>query len=278
VASAAANAVIVVASLTPFDEGEWIKEFEIFNPGLGGDRLNLALHTEDIELIQHAAAISDNVIVVLQGGSAITMRDWQDDVEAILMAWYPGVKGGQAIGETLFGDNNPSGKTPISWPVSEEQLYTFGSGMKEITYGYYQGYRYYDHLGITPLFPFGYGLSYTDFTYSNLQVSRSGSPLTEKILVHVDITNSGPLAGKEVVQFYVGYPETSIERAPKELKGFQKVSLAVGETQTITVEIPINELLYWDTANGQWQLEDTVYNIMVGSSSRDIHLTKATPL
>jgi len=126
-ATSSADAVVVIASLGPKDEGEWIRQYEYIYPGRGGDRRDLSLHAEDVALIKRAAASNRRVIVVIQAGSAVTVADWVDDVEAVLMAWYPGVKGGIAIGETLFGDSNPSGKTPVSWPVSEEQLYEFGS-------------------------------------------------------------------------------------------------------------------------------------------------------
>ncbi len=272
-ATRAADAVVVIASLGPNDEGEWIRQFKYVFPGRGGDRRDLSLHAEDIELIKRAAASNQRVIVVIQGGSAVTVADWVDDVEAVLMAWYPGVKGGVAIGETTFGDNNPSGKTPVSWPVSEQQLYEFGSLKPSVVYGFYQGYRYYDKMGLDPQYPFGHGLSYTSFNYSNLSIRVDTKGEEQAIVASFDVTNSGPVSGKEVSQLYVGYIDSAIERAVRDLKGFDKVSLSPGETKSITLEVPMDELRYWDTQADQWVFEDITYRIDVGASSRDIRLS-----
>ena len=272
-AIASADAVIVIASLNAYDEGEWIQQEQLFNPGLGGDRRNLSLHADEVALIQQASAAHENVIVVIQGGSAVTVADWEADVEAILMAWYPGVKGGVAIAETLFGDNNPGGKTPISWPVSEDQLYEFGSLMPSVVYGFYQGYRYYDSFNLQPQYPFGHGLSYTSFSYSNLATQIDSSGTEPKIIVSFDLTNTGDRAGKEVVQLYVAYQNSAIERAAKDLKGFDKIALDAGESRQVILELPKSELRYWDTTSGQWEFENISYQINVGASSRDILLS-----
>lgn len=272
-ATSAADAVVVIASLGPNDEGEWIRQFKYVFPGRGGDRRDLSLHDEDIALIKRAAAISRRVIVVIQAGSAVTVAGWVDDVGAVLMAWYPGVKGGIAIGETLFGDNNPSGKTPVSWPVSEKQLYDFGSLKPSVVYGFYQGYRYYDSIGLDPQYPFGHGLSYTTFDYSNLSLSVETCEGEQAIVASFDVTNSGPVFGKEVAQLYVGYSGSAVERAVRDLKGFDKVALSPGETKRVTIAVPMEELRYWDTQAGKWVFEDITYRIEIGSLSRDIRLS-----
>ena len=272
-ATSAADAVVVVAALGPYDEGEWIRQFKYVFPGRGGDRRNLALHAADVALIKRAAASNRRVIVVIEGGSAVTVADWERDVAAVLMAWYPGVKGGVAIGETLFGDNNPSGKTPVSWPVSEGQLYEFGSLKPSVVYGFYQGYRYYDKMGLDPQYPFGHGLSYTSFDYSNLSLSVDTYDGEPALIASFDVTNSGPVSGKEVAQLYVGYTDSAVERAVRDLKGFAKIALSPGETKRVTLVVPKEELLFWDTRAGQWVFEDITYLIEIGSSSRDIWLS-----
>ncbi len=272
-ATSSADAVVVIASLGPNDEGEWIRQFKYVFPGRGGDRRDLSLHAEDVALIKRAAAINRRVIVVIQAGSAVTVADWVDDVEAVLMAWYPSVKGGIAIGETLFGDNNPSGKTPISWPVSEEQLYEFGSRKPSVVYGFYQGYRYYDHLGLDPQYPFGHGLSYTSFDYGNLSIDVETRGEERAIVASFDVTNSGTVLGKEVAQLYVGYIGSAVERAVRDLKGFDKIALSPGETKRVTIAVPMEELSYWDTQTSQWVSEDITYRIDIGASSRDIRLS-----
>lgn len=273
-----ADAIVVIASLSPYDEGEWIWQFQFINPGLGGDRKDLGLKWSDRITIQLAALFGKPLVVVLQGGSAITVDEWLDQSDALLMAWYPGVKGGIAIGEALFGDINPSGKTPLSWPKQEEDLYTFGSGLKNVTYGYYQGYRYYDKFNIEPRFPFGFGLSYTEFSYSNLAVNVSGDGENAVIHAAIDISNEGSIPGKEIVQLYSGYENSLVERAPKDLRGFTKVELQPGETKTVYIDVPAKELMFWDINSNQWQLEDINYLVEIGSSSRDIKLTETVSL
>lgn len=269
-----ADAIVVVASLSPYDEGEWIWQFQFIKPGLGGDRKDLSLRWSERITIQLAALFNKPLVVVLQGGSAITVEEWIDNTDALLMAWYPGVKGGIAIGEALFGDINPSGKTPLSWPKHEDDLYTFGSKQSDITYDYYQGYRYYDKFNIEPRFPFGFGLSYTEFDYQDLQVNVEGTGKDAVITATVDIANIGSKAGKEIIQLYTSYENSSVERAPKDLKGFSKIELQPNETKKVTIQVSAKDLMYWDVSSNSWQLEDIDYLIKVGASSRDIRLSE----
>ncbi len=271
-AMSAADAVVVIASLGAYDEGEWIQQFKYIFPGRGGDRRDLSLRAEDVDVIRRATASSDKVIVVIQAGSAVTVADWVDEAEAVLMAWYPGVKGGLAIGETLFGDNNPSGKTPLSWPVSEAQLYEFGSRKPSVVYDFFQGYRYYDARGLEPQYPFGHGLSYTSFEYSDLSVHVELRGEGQTIAAAFAVKNSGSVFGKEVVQLYVGYVNSAARRAVRDLRGFEKIGLQPGESRRVTIEVPADELRYWDTEAGGWVFEEIEYRIDVGASSRDIRL------
>lgn len=261
----AADAVIVVTGLTSEDEGESI---------IGaGDRIDLGLSAERVNLIQDAASVNERTIVVLEGGGAITMGEWLPDIEALLMAWYPGQMGGHAIADLLFGNANPSGKLPLSFPKSLDQLPPFDNQSLEVTYDYFHGYRYLDRNGSEPEFPFGFGLSYTTFSVDNLRSSQSQAKAGDVVRFSVDVTNTGPVAGAEVVQVYVAYPGSAVERSERELKGFTKVFLEPGATQTIDIEVPVNDLAYYDVTDAAWALEGLEHAVHAGTSSRDLPLS-----
>ncbi|MFX1553723.1 MAG: glycoside hydrolase family 3 protein [Promethearchaeota archaeon] len=194
-----ADVSIIVVGLNYKDEGEYIKELRT-----GGDRDTLSLHREDIELIKAVASENEKCVVVLIGGSAITMEEWKTEVPAILMAWYSGVEGGTALAKILFGDINPSGKIPFTIPKDPKNLPFFDKNADEIEYGYYHGYTLFDKEGYGPAFPFGYGLSYTTFNYSNLEVETK----EDKIIATVDVKNDGNVAGDEVIQLYIGFEQS----------------------------------------------------------------------
>jgi len=260
-----ADAVVVVTGLTAEDEGEL---------GLGaGDRLDLGLSTERVKLIQDAAEANDRTIVVLEGGSAITMGDWLPDIEALLMAWYPGQMGGHAIADLLFGDANPSGKLPITFPTGLDQLPPFDNVSRAVTYGYFHGYRYLDRNGSTPEFPFGFGMSYTSFSIDNLRASQTRASAGDVVRFSVDVTNTGPVTGAEVVQLYVTYPDSAVEHSERDLKGFTKVTLQPGATETVEIAVPVNDLAYYDVALSTWALEGLEHLVHVGTSSRDLPLS-----
>jgi beta-glucosidase len=262
---AAADAVIVVTGLTAEDEGESL---------IGaGDRLDLGLSAERVKLIQDAAAANDRAIVVLEGGGAITMGEWLTDIEALLMAWYPGQMGGHAVADLLFGNANPSGKLPITFPTGLDQLPPFDNESLEVTYDYFHGYRYVDRNASTPEFPFGFGLSYTTFTVDNLQASQTEANAGDVVRFRVDVTNTGSVAGAEVVQLYVSYPDSAVMRSERELKGFAKVALGPNETQTVEIAMPVNDLAYYDVSGGVWTLEGLEHEIHAGTSSRDLPLS-----
>lgn len=270
---AAADCAIIVVGLTADDEGEAISKMA------AGDRASLALHAEDIALIESVKTKQSRTIVVLEGGSALLVEPWIQGTGAVLMAWYPGQEGGHALADVLFGDVNPSGKLPLTFPVSEDQLPPFINDADVVTYGYFHGYRHVDHANLTPSFPFGFGMSYTTFSYANLRLDAASVGATDEIAVHVDVTNTGARAGEEVVEVYVGVPQSAIERAPKELRAFARVLLDKGQTKTVDLTIRARELAYWDETSAAFVVEPTTYDVMVGSSSRDLPLaTKVTIL
>jgi beta-glucosidase len=266
-ALADADAAIVVVGLNSQDEGE--------NLVSGGDRETLALHPDQEELIRAVAAVNPRTIVVLEGGSAITVESWIDDVPGLVMAWYPGQQGGHAIAEVLFGDVNPSGKLPISVPRAESDLPEFVSdpARLEVTYGYEHGYRWLDRRGTEPHFPFGFGGSYTTFALSELRIADTEIARDGTLEVRAAVQNTGSVAGTEVVQLYVGYPESAVARDVKNLHAFARVALDPGETRTVTLRVPVSDLAYWDEASGAFVVEPARYDVLVGSSSRDLPLT-----
>jgi beta-glucosidase len=261
---AAAGAVVVVAGLTSDDEGENLVTI--------GDRLSLAMPGSQDGMIAAVAAQNPRTIVVLEGSGPILMP-WVNDVPAILTAWYPGEQGGFAIGDVLFGDVVPSGKLPLSFPVAEADLPTFDNVSLAVTYGYYHGYRYLDRNNTAPLFPFGFGLSYTTFQYANLAVSPQALSPAGRLHVTADVTNTGSVAGDEVVQLYVSAQGSAVDRPVRELKAFARVHLAPGETKTVPFEVPAADLAYWDVGTSAFVVEPIGYTVAVGSSSRDLPLS-----
>jgi beta-glucosidase len=269
--AAGADFIVVVAGLTPYDEGEEYNG--------SGDRTTLALDGKmnsgaQNKLITDVAALGKPMVVVLEGGSVIDMP-WLSNlpsVSAVVMAWYPGMKGGAALGQLLFGKANFSGKLPISWPAQLSDLPAFNPGTAT-PMDYYVGYRYYDNSGKTPLFPLGYGMSYTQFAYSNLVVPCSTSTQSAVVNVSVDVTNTGTVAGDEVVFLFVSYPGTTKKRPAKELKGFARVTLAAGAKQTVTIPVRVSDLKYWDSASSKWAIEAASVKVMVGPSSDKLTLS-----
>lgn len=258
-AARSADAVVIVAGLTSKDEGEGGYVY--------GDRSTLDLHRGDEKLILAAAEANDRCIVVLEGGAAITGEVWQGRVPAILMAWYPGMEGGTALAEILFGEVNPSGKLPIVFPRRMADLPRFHPRARKVIYDSYHGYRWQDKQGLAPAFPFGFGLSYTTYRYSNLRLAQTTISPTGRLTAQVEVTNTGARAGEEVVQLYVGYPGAKVDRPVKELKGFARVALNAGETKTVSLELSAPDLAYYDPERGRWQVEETDYLVWVGPSS-----------
>jgi beta-glucosidase len=257
-----ADAAVVVVGFTSADEGEGLITV--------GDRKTLVLSAEQEQLIHDVAAHNARTIVVLEGSSAIVVEGWLAEVQAVLMAWYPGLEGGNAIANVLFGDVNPSGKLPVTFPVSESQLPPFDNVSTDVTYEYFHGYRHVDHEGIDPRFPFGFGLSYTTFTYANLTLDAASVAPDGSVSATVDVTNSGAVAGDEVVQLYVGCQGTAVPRAPRNLEGFTRVHLGPGETKSVSLTVRAKDLAYYDVSASAWKVEAAKYTVSMGSSSRDL--------
>lgn len=229
------------------------------------DRSSLSLPGNQEEFIQEISKLNKPTTVVLVGGSAIKTTDWKDKVGAILDIWYPGEEGGNAVAKVLFGAENPSGKLPITFPIEEGQL--------PLTYNHHptgRGNDYYDLSG-EPLYPFGFGLSYTTFEISDLQLNKTKYSENETIVAKVQVKNTGSKAGSEVVQLYVKDLMASVSRPIIELKGFQKVYLKPGESKQISIEVPVKELQFLDEKIN-WIVEKGEYRIMVGNSSKNIPL------
>jgi beta-glucosidase len=278
-AARAADAAIVVVGGMPF-----VYEAE------GRDRKNLDLPGRQDDLIGAVARANPKTIVVVNTGAPVTMP-WADQVPGIVMAWYPGMEGGHAVARVLCGDVNPSGKLPMTFPRQLADTPAFNNyhddskwfmadgscafsdvptanfpGDRDVRYGegIFVGYRHYDHRQIEPLFPFGHGLSYTSFAYSGLKVGPDAVALT--------VRNTGARAGKETVQIYVRDVKASVARPPKELKGFAKVTLRPREVRTVTIPLDDRAFAFYDAAQRKWTIEPGEFEILVGSSSRDIRL------
>jgi beta-glucosidase len=192
------------------------------------------------------------------------------------MAWYPGMEGGTALADVLFGNINPSGKLPIIFPKSLDQLPFFDANTKEIEYGYYHGYRLMDKEEYEPAFPFGFGLSYTYYQYKNLEIISEEIQTGEEVEISVDIKNEGTRRGEEIVQVYVGYPESPIDRPKKELKEFKRIELEPNKTKTISFTIDSKDLAYYNSDKQKWVIEQGTHTIYVGSSSLEQDLLKKT--
>jgi beta-glucosidase len=208
---------------------------------------------------------------------------WIDKVPAVLQLWYNSQEQGNALADVLFGDVNPSGKLPTTFPVRLEDNpayinYPGENGKVRYGEGIFVGYRYYDKKDVEPLFPFGHGLSYTTFQYSNLRLSTKRLTENELLKVRVDVTNTGKVAGKEVVQLYVRDVKSTIARPEKELKAFAKVNLPPRQTKTVRFTLDREAFWYFDVTRNGWATEPGDFEILVGSSSRDIRLKESFTL
>jgi beta-glucosidase len=246
--------------------------------GEGFDR-PFEISKEQEELIREVARVNKRTIVVVTAGGNVSMSGWLDDVAGLVHAWYAGQEGGTAISEILFGDVNPSGKLPVSFEKRWEDNATYNSYYDDdkdlkVTYseGVFLGYRHFDKENIEPMFPFGFGLSYTTFSYENLKTTPQNLRRGGKISVSLDVTNSGKCAGAEVVQVYVRDIESSVPRPVKELKGFEKIELKPGETKRVRIELDESALSFYDPLKKAWVSEPGAFEVLVGSSSRDIRL------
>jgi beta-glucosidase len=265
-----ADVVILVASLN----NEWESE--------GFDRVDMKLPGAQNKLIKQVAKANKNTIVVLNAGSAVEMP-WIDRVPAVLQLWYDSQEQGNALADVLFGDVNPSGKLPTTFPVRLEDNpayinYPGENGRVRYGEGIFVGYRYYDKKDLAPLFPFGHGLSYTKFKYDNLRLSKKSINPNQMLTVKVDVTNTGKVAGKEVVQLYVHDVKSTFARPEKELKAFAKVELKPKQTKTVTFTLDHEAFWYFDVDLNRWTTEAGEFEVWVGASSRDVRAKQSVIL
>lgn len=266
----AADAVVLVVGYKHNDEGEYLAPTEGFK-AQGGDRTTgLGLCAEDIRLLREVGTVNPNTAAVLIGGNMILIDEWKDKIPAILMAFYPGMEGGTVIAETLFGDNNPGGKLPFVIVKKESDLPAVDWDAENITYNYYHGFAKLEKEGVDASVPYGFGLSYTTFAISNPSFETKGDVVVAKCRVK----NTGSVAGDEVVQFYVGYPNSKIDRPVKSLRGFKRVSLKPGEETTVEIACPADKLTWFN--QDHWELEHMQYDGYIGTSSANRDLLKGT--
>jgi beta-glucosidase len=244
----------------------------------GSDLANIDLPGDQNRLIEAVAAANPNTVVVLNTGSAVTMP-WLDQVSGVFEAWYPGQQSGNAIAALLFGDVNPSGKLPVTFPTSLDQVpastaaqWPGVNGEVHYSEGLDVGYRWYDAKNLTPLYPFGYGLSYTSFRFSNLRVDGSALGENDRIRVSADVTNTGRREGAEVAQLYLSAPASTGEPV-NQLKGFQKVDLQPHQTKRVSFEVTAQDASYWQTDAHAWTLGTGTYTVHIGDSSRSLPLS-----
>ena len=259
-----ADVVVLCLGITSRLEGE---EMRIRTAGfVGGDRTSLDLPAPQQRLLERIAQLGKPTVLVLLNGSALSVTWAQEHVPAILEAWYPGQAGGTAIADVLFGAYNPGGRLPVTFYRSVNDLPPFEDyRMAGRTYRYFDG---------TPLYPFGYGLSYTTFAYDRMRTSSGTLRGDDTLTVSVDVRNTGARAGDEVVQLYVRHERSAVPRPRRELRGFQRVNLRPGERRTVTFRLPASALAYWDTGVHEWKVEHDRVVLEAGASSADIRATK----
>lgn len=265
--AAGADAVILAVGFDAADEGE------------SGDR-EFQLPPGQDELIREIASANKNTVVVLSSGGGVDMSSWVDRIPALVQAWYPGQEGGTALAQLLFGDFDPSGRLPISierrWEdnaVHDSYYPKPGTNKVEYREGVFVGYRHFDKSGIKPLFPFGYGLSYTSFGYKNLTVSLTAASGNPHVIIGFDVTNTGGRSGAEVAQVYVGDKHAPVPRPAKELKGFAKVDLNPGETKHVEVALDRRAFSYYDVKDHKWAVAPGDFDIFVARSAAETELT-----
>ena len=235
--------------------------------GKGGDRVNLRVPEEDVDLIKALSETGKKLVVNVMGGSAYVIKEWSDSADVILFSFYSGLEGGNALADIISGDVNPGGKLPFTIANDAEDYPTFlriEDSTREIDYGYYHGYTLFDKKGIEPQFPFGYGLSYTDFEIENERVSQTENT----IVVSVDVKNIGSVDGDEVLQIYFSSENSEQDRPVKLLKGFKRVSVKAGESVSVKVAVDLEDIKFYNAEICEWEL-DSSYTILAGTNSQN---------
>ena len=264
-AAAKADAAIVVVGRSPKLESE------------GFDIKSLDLPAGQDDLIEAVAKANKHTVVVINAGGPVLMSKWIEQVPAIVDMWYGGQEGGNAIADVLFGDADPSGKLPVTfvkeWKDSPAYGHYPGENLQvDYAEGIYVGYRYFDKQKIEPLFPFGYGLSYTKFDYSDLKISPNRTSSGTPVEVSLRVRNSGTRPGAEVVELYLHDGHASVDRPVQELKGFRRVELAPGESKNVRFTLDRDAMAFYSTAKKDWVTERGQFDVLVGASSRDIRV------
>jgi len=246
----------------------------------GADRKSLDMPDNQDELIRRVASANRHTIVVLTSGAPVLVNSWVHDVPAVMESWFDGGEIGNAIADVILGNYNPSGKLPISFPRSWSQEpasiqhYTKNDTLLKYTEGLYVGYRHFEHANLKPSFPFGYGLSYTTYKYSDLKVQNSSTNGQPNVQVSFKITNTGNMVGAEIAQLYVHEDHPKLDRPDKALKGFSRVELQPGQSKVVHITLDNNAFHYYNPDLHKWVIDPNTFEIMVGSSSADIHLKK----
>lgn len=281
-----ALAVVPVASVVPEDTVKLAANADVaivcvgfnqYSESEGFDR-TFALPQFQDDLIRAIAAANKNTIVVLTAGGNVDMSRWLDQVPALVHAWYAGQEGGTALAEIIFGAADPSGRLPVTFErrwednPTHDSYYPQTDKQDKYTEGIFVGYRGYEHSGTKPLFPFGFGLSYTTFNYANISVSPQAMSGNGPVTVSFDVTNTGSRAGADVAQLYIADSHSKVPMPPKELKGFARVELRPGETRHVSIPVDRLALSYYDVAKHGWTADPGTFEVLVGRSSADIQL------
>lgn len=256
-----ADVIIAVAGLKHDDEGEFVSKAT----KAGGDRVNgLGLHKDEIKMLKGLKAYQDKTTAVLIGGNTLMLDPWFDSVGAVMMAYYPGVRGGHAIVDTLFGDSCPGGKLPYVTPKKESDLPRVNWEADEWHYEYYHGYRKLDKEGVAPKLPYGYGLSYTTFALSGMKLKSVNA---SEATFRVTVKNTGKMKGGEAVQLYVAYPGSKVDRPVKSLMDFEKVYLKPSESKTVELKVKKSDLAFFNETTNAFEEEDLNYIACIGTDS-----------
>jgi beta-glucosidase len=239
------------------------------------DRLTLPKAQED--LIRAVTAANPKTVVVLYGATPVVMEGWLDQVPAVVDALYPGEEGGHALARILWGEVNPSGKLPLTFPRRWEESpvhATYPGPRDSVNYteGIFMGYRGFDHNGVIPLFPFGYGLSYTTFAFEDLSLDRTTMTDKDTLRITFTVTNTGDRDGDEVAQLYIHDVKAKVPREVKALKGYKRVSLKKGQSRRVTLAVPPSALAYWNPETRQWTVEPGKFEVWIGNSAENILL------
>ncbi|MEM6700234.1 MAG: glycoside hydrolase family 3 C-terminal domain-containing protein, partial [Bacteroidota bacterium] len=281
-----ADEVIVIVGFTHEDEGEYIilnREDMLANAkagqslkegGTGGDRADLSLSESDEALIQKLAGRNLNLAVVYVGGSAIDLSTWEDKVPAILFAWYAGMEGGNALANVLYGEVSPSGKLPFSIAKSQEDYPKFTPFATQIKYDYYHGYTLFDKQEKAVAYPFGFGLSYANFSYDSLSIQQAEIASSGSLEVQVKVTNNSAISAKEIVQLYIGFPNSPVDRPVKLLRDFNKIALAPQESKWVNLSVAAEDLAWYNPEKESWVIDAVEYEVYVGGSSEEGDLLK----